>query len=199
VLFYSWADVMSLERLLEGSEVQDPQVAAQQRRAVRQMFDLADHSGCMWTRLAAHFAEAIEPCGTSCGACLRREEPAVLPGAGARFAPSEKLAPARPDEGDRGRPAAPSSNPATAGTAASSAGAGADADSALFERLRVLRKRLADERGVPAFVVFTDRALQEMAARQPRSRAQLLDVYGVGQKKLEEYGDIFLAEIQRSD
>jgi ATP-dependent DNA helicase RecQ len=197
VLFYSWADVMSLERLLEGSEVQDPQVAAQQRRAVRQMFDLADHAGCMWTRLAAHFAEAIEPCGASCGVCLRREEPVAHSGARARIAPSESSPPARPGEGDGRGPAAPAGKPAAAGTMAKAAGP--EADDELFERLRVLRKRLADERGVPAFVVFTDRALQEMAARQPRSRAQLLDVYGVGQKKLEEYGDIFLAEIQRSD
>jgi len=50
---------------------------------------------------------------------------------------------------------------------------------------------------VPAFVVFSDRALQDMAARRPRTRGEFLDVYGVGQKKLEEYGDSFLAEILR--
>ena len=50
---------------------------------------------------------------------------------------------------------------------------------------------------MPAFVVFSDRALQDMAARKPRTRDQFLDVHGVGQKKLEEYGDSFLAEILR--
>ena len=70
-------------------------------------------------------------------------------------------------------------------------------DSGLIERLRALRRKLADERKVPAFVVFSDRALQDMAARKPQTRDEFLDVHGVGQKKLEEYGDSFLAEILR--
>ena len=45
-----------------------------------------------------------------------------------------------------------------------------DPDSGLFERLRALRKRLADERKVPAFVVFSDRSLEDMAVLRPRSR-----------------------------
>ena len=48
---------------------------------------------------------------------------------------------------------------------------------------------------MPAFVVFSDRSLQDMAVRKPRTRDEFLDVHGVGQKKLEEYGDPFLAEI----
>jgi ATP-dependent DNA helicase RecQ len=71
-------------------------------------------------------------------------------------------------------------------------------DLELFDRLRALRKRLADERKVPAFVVFSDRSLQDMAQRKPTSRIAFLEVYGVGQKKLDDYGEAFLAEIQRS-
>src|SRR3990172_1541647 len=59
VLFYSWADVMSLDRILLNSEVQDPEVADQQRRAVRRMFDLADRPGCLWRRLARPFSQHI--------------------------------------------------------------------------------------------------------------------------------------------
>jgi ATP-dependent DNA helicase RecQ len=65
----------------------------------------------------------------------------------------------------------------------------------LFERLRALRKRLADERKVPAYVVFSDRTLQAMAAQRPSTADELLDIHGVGQKKMDEYGDVFLAEI----
>jgi ATP-dependent DNA helicase RecQ len=65
----------------------------------------------------------------------------------------------------------------------------------LFDRLRALRKRLADERKVPAYVVFSDRTLQAMAAQRPCTADGLLEIHGVGQKKLEEYGDAFLAEI----
>jgi ATP-dependent DNA helicase RecQ len=71
-------------------------------------------------------------------------------------------------------------------------------DPGLFERLRALRKTLADERKVPAYVVFSDRTLQDMAARKPRTHEELLEVHGVGQRKLEEYGDAFLAEIRRA-
>ncbi len=62
--------------------------------------------------------------------------------------------------------------------------------------MRALRKALADARGVPAYVVFNDRTLQEMAARAPQSRDELLAVHGVGQKKLDEYGAEFLAAIR---
>ena len=65
----------------------------------------------------------------------------------------------------------------------------------LFEALRALRKRLADEQNVPAYVVFSDATLAEMAARHPGTNAELLEVNGVGQTKLERYGDAFLAEI----
>ena len=68
-------------------------------------------------------------------------------------------------------------------------------DEELFEALRALRKRLAGEQNVPAYVVFSDATLAEMAARRPATHAELLEVNGVGQAKLERYGDAFLAEM----
>jgi ATP-dependent DNA helicase RecQ len=65
----------------------------------------------------------------------------------------------------------------------------------LFERLRVLRKRLADERRVPPYVIFHDGALKHMAASLPRTRDQLLRVPGVGERKVLDFGEVFLAEI----
>ena len=82
---------------------------------------------------------------------------------------------------------------ARAGRAVELAGLPVDED--LFEALRALRKRLADEQNVPAYVVFSDATLAEMAARRPGTHAELLEVNGVGQTKLERYGDAFLAEI----
>ncbi len=73
--------------------------------------------------------------------------------------------------------------------------AGLPVDEALFEELRALRKQLADEQNVPAYVVFSDATLAEMAARRPGTSAELLEVNGVGQTKLERYGDAFLAVI----
>jgi ATP-dependent DNA helicase RecQ len=71
----------------------------------------------------------------------------------------------------------------------------ADYDRSLFERLRKLRRRLADEHGVPPYVVFGDATLQGMAARRPKSPTELLAIPGVGQAKLERYGALFLREI----
>jgi ATP-dependent DNA helicase RecQ len=69
------------------------------------------------------------------------------------------------------------------------------ADRALFEKLRELRKRLADERGVPPYVIFGDATLLEMSLRRPANDAELLDISGVGQVKLERHGSDFLAAI----
>ena len=84
-----------------------------------------------------------------------------------------------------------------AATRATRAGelAGLPVDERLFGRLRALRKRLADEQNVPAYVVFSDATLAEMAARRPATYAELLAVSGVGQAKLERYGDVFLEAI----
>ncbi|MGQ0815249.1 MAG: RecQ family ATP-dependent DNA helicase [Gemmatimonadota bacterium] len=73
----------------------------------------------------------------------------------------------------------------------------ADVDAGLLARLKALRKTLADRDGVPAYIVFNDRTLIEMAQARPRTPAQLLAVSGVGAAKLARYGDEFLAEIAR--
>jgi ATP-dependent DNA helicase RecQ len=65
----------------------------------------------------------------------------------------------------------------------------------LFESLRALRKRLADEQGVPPYVVFGDASLVEMSRSRPATAAEFLDITGVGQVKLERYGQIFLSVI----
>jgi ATP-dependent DNA helicase RecQ len=68
-------------------------------------------------------------------------------------------------------------------------------DEALFERLRELRKRLADERDVPAYIVFSDVALRQMARDYPSSERGFARISGVGERKLREFGAAFLAEI----
>ncbi len=71
-------------------------------------------------------------------------------------------------------------------------------NSPLFEELRTLRKRLADEQGVPPFVVFGNKTLQDMCTKMPKSEDDMAKIFGVGAKKLEQYGAIFLEAIQRS-
>lgn len=69
-------------------------------------------------------------------------------------------------------------------------------DEVLFEKLRRLRKRLADEQGVPPYIVFGDVSLRHMARDYPTTERDLLAVPGVGETKLRVYGDEFLGEIQ---
>ncbi len=67
----------------------------------------------------------------------------------------------------------------------------------LFEELRILRKRLADESNVPPFVIFSDKTLKDMCAKRPTTNEEFLEVSGVGANKLEKYGKAFLTAINQ--
>ena len=69
-------------------------------------------------------------------------------------------------------------------------------DEALFEKLRARRKELADEKGVPPYVVFPDRTLKEVAAHLPADLTAFAELHGVGKKKLTDYGELFLALVK---
>ena len=67
----------------------------------------------------------------------------------------------------------------------------------LYATLKELRLELAREKGVPAYVVFSDKSLHDMALRRPRSEAEFGDVFGVGEAKLKEFSEPFLQAIAR--
>jgi ATP-dependent DNA helicase RecQ len=187
VLLYSWADVMSWERLLEG----DPDVADAQRRQARAMYRLADAPGCRHERLVGHFGERIAPCGDACDGCAPEaiDLLARLPSGaearervpGARGAGRRKGRTAR---GAEGTAAAPHDTPDPDGAAE------------LFERLKAWRARTARARGVPAYVVFADATLAAIAAERPRDEDALLEVKGVGPRKLDAFGADVLAIVR---
>jgi ATP-dependent DNA helicase RecQ len=66
---------------------------------------------------------------------------------------------------------------------------------ALFERLRELRKRLADEKNMPPFVIFSDATISDMSQKKPLTQADMLNVSGVGEMKYQQYGEMFIREI----
>lgn len=70
-------------------------------------------------------------------------------------------------------------------------------DGGLFGRLRALRKSIADEQGVPPYIVFSDATLRELATQKPATLAAFRRIGGVGDVKLERYGRVFLDEIER--
>ena len=73
------------------------------------------------------------------------------------------------------------------------------ADGVLLERLRTLRRSIAKEEQVPAYVVFPDRTLAEIAVRRPSTTAALAGIRGVGPTKLDRYGERFVALVRSAD
>lgn len=65
----------------------------------------------------------------------------------------------------------------------------------LFEELRIIRKQLADKANVPPFVIFSDKSLKDMCAKKPTNSQEFLEVNGVGENKLERYGEVFIKTI----
>jgi ATP-dependent DNA helicase RecQ len=164
VLMYSWVDVLAYERFLD--EVDDPELRATTKEKTVQLFNLAESTRCRHQSLAAYFDEQIERCGTSCDACLGRDLGALL-----GSAPTTSIA--------RG--------------VAAKVHIDAEPNGELFDKLRALRKSIADAEAVPAYIVFSDAVLRAMAATMPTSEGELLAISGVGPVKLERYGSRFLA------
>ncbi len=172
VLFYSFADVMSYDRFADDSE---GEVAERARRQVREMFQLAEQRECRHQALVGYLGETIEPCGSSCDLCTNRdvlaEAPKTLMKGRGKGRTSREPRRDVPVEPVRIEPA----------------------HGELFERLRRLRKAIADSRNVPAYVVFSDATLLDMAAKKPTTADELLQISGVGPKKVATYGAEFLA------
>jgi ATP-dependent DNA helicase RecQ len=147
--------------------IEDPDQWHEKRATIVRLFDLLEKGKCRHQSILRYFDEEIAPCGASCDVCTGETVEALTAKAPA-LARSKK----------------PLDVPA-------------DVDAELLARLKALRKRLADRDGVPAYIVFNDKTLTEMAQIRPRTPAQLLAVSGVGMGKLARYGDDFLAELAR--
>ncbi|MBX6366126.1 MAG: ATP-dependent DNA helicase RecQ [Gemmatimonadetes bacterium] len=200
-VFYSWADVKLHERFLDG--IEDPAQRRQKRQATVALFELLDRGGCRHRAILRYFDEEAADCGTSCDVCLGVSVERLV--AAPARAPVRRVGEWRSGGGGDGRVAraAPSPLARSRGeTEPSWEPAPAAApdelgweEAQLFQRLKALRKRLADEQGVPAYIVFNDRVLREMALRRPATEGQLMAIPGVGPAKLERYGAAFLREI----
>jgi ATP-dependent DNA helicase RecQ len=169
-LFYSWADVKLHERFLD--DIDDVDLWHLKRQATVDLFRIVESGRCRHQAILAHFDEIMAPCDASCDVCT-----GVGPEALAREAMASMGAVS--GTGSRARHV-------------KSTGALAPDDEALFERLRAIRKELADRQRVPAYIVFSDKVLVEMATRRPTNEHDLLEVPGVGPAKLEKYGATFL-------
>ena len=75
----------------------------------------------------------------------------------------------------------------------------AGVDQGLFQRLRDKRAELARKKGVPAYIIFGDKALKDMAVKRPLTKDAFANVYGVGEHKLKAYADVFIDVIKIGD
>lgn len=176
-IFYSWSDVKLHERFL--NDIDDPDLWHQKRQGTVDLFELLEGARCRHQSVVRHFGEDMGPCGASCDVC-------------GGYTVSELAADAMMKQKKDRKRSGPSVVSASAGGDRGPSFHDDPAGKDLFERLRVLRKELADKARVPAYIVFSDKVLREMASRKPASAAELLDVPGVGPAKLERYGEAFL-------
>ncbi len=173
VMFYSWADVIGYDRLVGlGNDGNDPEAAERQRAQVREMFRFAEMRSCRHQAIVAYFGEERGPCGGPCDVCSGRD---LLGEARALGREPRK----RKKALDLPRPEPTS------------------LDEELFLRLKKLRKQLADARGMPAYIVFTDATLLRMVDLKPQDILEMSAVPGVGPTKLAAYGEAFLAVISK--
>jgi ATP-dependent DNA helicase RecQ len=185
VLFYSWADVKLRERFLE--ELEDAELRQEKWRAMTRLYRLAESDQCRHRAMLRHFDERIDDCGTSCDRCSGVTVQDLVAGDRGR---SPLVSPRRA----RREPGVAALGGVSRGGASSTAGR--SPSDPLFQRLRALRKQLADAQGVPAYVVFGDQVLWRMIDRRPANRRELLQVSGVGPVKAERYGEAFLRALR---
>ena len=170
VMFFGWGDVLSYDRFTEDLETT---LAQAQQRQTRDLFRLADSLRCRHQALLAHFGEPMPPCGASCDICSSTDPLATAPS---------------PGKAKKGSPR---------GSRPTLAAVQAEGEEAVYLELKALRKRLADAKGVPAYVIFSDATLQQMAQTQPTTDDAFLSISGVGPKKLLQYGEDFLGLLRQ--
>jgi ATP-dependent DNA helicase RecQ len=174
VVFYSWKDVVDYDVFLDDVA---PDLRAETRTRTIDLFRLLDRSQCRHKSVVRYFDEEIGACGASCDVCLHTDLDALFP-----------RVPARGSSSVRAEPLPSLRTP-------SWLAAPVEVDDSLFERLRTLRRTLADKEHVPAYIVFSDAVLREMARRVPRTETELLSISGVGPAKAARYGAAFLEVI----
>ena len=194
-LLWSKGDIRTAHFLIDRTEF-PPELSLDQRdellqnrnRLLGAMIGYAMSTSCLRRRILSYFGQSLNDVGESCSTCsvCGWEEPRT----------HMTMAAYDPQEDERS-----SSTTKEGGQRLAHAHVApelvTEEDEALFQRLRALRKSLADEAGMPPYIVFNDKTLREMVRLRPQNEEELLRVSGVGQTKLERYGTAFLEELAR--
>ena len=186
-LLYSGTDVRTIRFFIDKEREADnglpadvkAEAARKAEERLKYMTFYSTTQHCLRGFLLQYFGEAApKKCG-NCSCCLAAEQEAQLQVEYARRRAAQSAD--RLEKPRRAKPAA---------------GSLSEADEKLLNALYAVRKRLAGKQNLPAFMVFNDATLREMAEKKPMSIDELLNISGVGEKKAARYGNAFLRVIE---
>lgn len=172
VLFFSKQDIMINKFLLQnkassGDGASDMQKTANDQRKLQQMINYCETDKCLREFILSYFGDTTPCICNKCSNCVvvEDEEEEIYVETGKKRKKAAQLAGLN------------------------------ELGAALFEKLRSVRTELAAEKSVPPYIICSDKTLKDMCAKLPRDKDQLVDVYGMGEQKIQNYGEAFVTAV----
>ena len=172
VLFFSKQDIMINKFLLQnkasaGDVASDMQKTANDRRKLQQMINYCETDKCLREFILSYFGDTTPCICNKCSNCVvvEDEEEETYVETGKKRKKAAQLAGFN------------------------------ELGAALFEKLRSVRTELAAEKSVPPYIICSDKTLKDICAKLPRDKEQLADVYGMGEQKIQNYGEAFVTAV----
>lgn len=172
VLFFSKQDIMINKFLLQnkasaGDVASDMQKTANDQRKLQQMINYCETDKCLREFILSYFGDTTPCICNKCSNCVvvEDEEEETYVETGKKSKKAAQLAGLN------------------------------ELGAALFEKLRSVRTELAAEKSVPPYIICSDKTLKDMCAKLPRDKEQLADVYGMGEQKIQNYGEAFVTAV----
>lgn len=172
VLFFSKQDIMINKFLLQnkasaGDVASDMQKTANDQRKLQQMINYCETDKCLREFILSYFGDTTPCICNKCSNCVvvEDEEEETYVETGKKRKKTAQLAGLN------------------------------ELGIALFEKLRSVRTELAAKKSVPPYIICSDKTLKDMCAKLPRDKEQLADVYGMGEQKIQNYGEAFMSAV----
>ena len=172
VLFFSKQDIMINKFLLQnkalaGDVASDMQKTANDQRKLQQMINYCETDKCLREFILSYFGDTTPCICNKCSNCVvvEDEEEETYVETGKKRKKAAQLAGLN------------------------------ELGIALFEKLRSVRTELAAKKSVPPYIICSDKTLKDMCAKLPRDKEQLADVYGMGEQKIQNYGEAFMSAV----
>lgn len=172
VLFFSKQDIMINKFLLQnkasaGDVASDMQKTANDQRKLQQMINYCETDKCLREFILSYFGDTTPCICNKCSNCVvvEDEEEETYVETGKKRKKAAQLAGLN------------------------------ELGAALFKKLRSVRTELAAEKSVPPYIICSDKTLKDMCAKLPRDKEQLADVYGMGEQKIQNYGEAFVTAV----